>query len=165
MSQAVVLLWWPPVSFSLNIVGEIMMREAENEMTHPVSLIRCFIVNRGIKRQSLFSLPLSGESYMSHCTVSLYESVTSGVPHSFRRRHGAPSDYFFHSTGDHKRKSVINDFNWRFVTLLQRFRWIISFFHWSLCSLLLWNSFFHTISMKSKRKALYWCFTHSQILV
>lgn len=100
------------------------MREAENEMTHPVSLIRCFIVNRGIKRHSSFSLPLSGESYMSHCTVSLYESVTSGVPHSFQRTHGAPSDSFFHSTGNRGKNSVINVSNHKcylngFVLLLR----------------------------------------------
>lgn len=71
-----------------------MMKGAENEMTHPVSIIRCFIMNRGIKCPPFF---LSGESYMSHRTVPLYESVTSGVSHAHQQRHGMSSDYFIHT--------------------------------------------------------------------
>lgn len=85
MFLAVVQGWWPPVSFSLNVVGEIMMKGAENEMTHPVSIIRCFIMNRRIKLPLFFLL---GESYMSHRTVPLYESVTSGVSYAHQQRHG-----------------------------------------------------------------------------
>lgn len=40
---------------------------------------------------------LCRESYMSHCTVSLYESVTSGVSHVHHGSCGPSSRYFIHS--------------------------------------------------------------------
>lgn len=39
---------------------------------------------------------------MSHCTVSLYESVTSGVSHAHQRQRGMSSDYFIHAIAEKK---------------------------------------------------------------
>lgn len=56
---------------------------------------------------------------MSHCTVPLYESVTSGVSHTHQRRHGMSSDYFILSIRGHKGKNMIDNANqWCFTLSL-----------------------------------------------